>query len=50
MNIKDLLISDGLDTHSNLKKSHLTSLLEIIDFYNTRSEKKLKQPELNRLN
>jgi hypothetical protein len=49
-NPKDLLIADGLDTHSNVKKSHLINLLEIIDYYNSRSLKKINQPELNRLN
>lgn len=48
--IKELLLSDGLDTHSNTKKSHLTTLLDIIDYYNSRVLKKIPQPELNRLN
>ena len=40
----ELLQADPNDPHSNLKKSHLTSLLEIIDIHNSLSAKKIPQP------
>jgi hypothetical protein len=48
--VKELLQADGSDLNSNVKKSHFTSLLEIIDFYNARSANKIPQPEQSRLN
>lgn len=46
-NVKDILVANE-DKAS--KKSHFLGFLEILDFHNNRSARKLPHPEVNRLN